>query len=207
MSGLDNIIFSITRDKPRDEETTKKFLNDIERGVYSNVVRTDGMYSPAIVALVANPKMLEFRLIDDKKTIIVHSPVGYFFQGYNAEKVCYDTNFVVGLLNACFNVESSENSQIVELVNVITSDNVKEMCNGPEVNKLVTPKLKTPSPFSLHGLGGGSKSRRTRRRKHRHNHKTHHKHARKTRHKRAHHSRSRSRAARKHKKYTYRRRK
>lgn len=52
---------------------------------------------------------------------------------------------------------------------------------------------------------GGSKSRRTRRRKHRHNRKTHHKHARKTHHKRAHHSRSRSRAARKHKKYSRRR--
>lgn len=51
------------------------------------------------------------------------------------------------------------------------------------------------------GLGalyskGGSKSRRTRRRKHRHNRKTHHK--------RKHHSRSRSRAARKHKKYSRR---
>ena len=44
--------------------------------------------------------------------------------------------------------------------------------------------------------GGGSKSRRIRRRKH--NRKTRHKHARKTRHKRTH----RSRTARKHKKYS-----
>ena len=53
---------------------------------------------------------------------------------------------------------------------------------------------------------GGSKSRRTRRRKH--NRKTHHKHARKTHHKRASKSHKRkrhSRAARKHKKHTYRR--
>jgi len=46
------------------------------------------------------------------------------------------------------------------------------------------------------GRGGGSKSRRIRRRKH--NRKTRHKHARKTRHKRTH----RSRTARKHKKYS-----
>jgi hypothetical protein len=64
------------------------------------------------------------------------------------------------------------------------------------------PVLRDPLPKE-----GGSKSRRTRRRKHRHNRKTHHKHARKTHHKRAHHSRSHSRAARKHKKYTYRSRK
>jgi hypothetical protein len=54
--------------------------------------------------------------------------------------------------------------------------------------------------------GGGSKSRRTRRRKH--SRKSHHKHARKTHHKRApksHKRKRHSRAARKHKKHTSRR--
>jgi hypothetical protein len=220
MSGLDKITFSPIRDKPRDKETTKQFVKDIDKGMYSYAINT-GFYGPGIVALRANPEMLEFILIDGTRTIIVHSPVGYIFQNFNAEQVCRETDFVVGLLNACFNVKNSDNDKIGEHVNVVTSDNVLKMCNEAEVRKEETPIFTNPSPFSsIHyeeaasapntqSNQGGSNSRRTRRRKHRHNRKSHHKHARKTHHKRKHHSHSRSRshAVRKHKKYTYRRRK
>jgi hypothetical protein len=147
MSGLDKITFSPIRDKPRDKETTKQFVKDIDKGMYSYAINT-GFYGPGIVALRANPEMLEFILIDGTRTIIVHSPVGYIFQNFNAEQVCRETDFVVGLLNACFNVKNSDNDKIGEHVNVVTSDNVLKMCNEAEVRKEETPIFTNPSPFS-----------------------------------------------------------
>ena len=195
---------NIKRDKQRDLEQTNRLITNIEHGTMPAITDQliEKQLDPAISILRKHPYMLEFQQLgslgfnghDSRETqIVVHSPVDYLAQSLNKEKVCSDTAWVVELVKTCY-----------PTINVITSNNVRKMCDGPNENT-TERKYNTQSPFSLHGLGGGSKSRRTRRRKH--SRKSHHKHARKTRHKRAHHSRSRSRAARKHKRYTYRSRK